>query len=115
MIESLRPTAKGGHASSLSNRAMIQAISFGLIRTFRHKKHRPKHLKSLPVDFRCGPIGRVLKMERGTRNDDSFATAARRSFKPQLQKQVCGNRSVAHFSFGDRRISDFQATLQELF
>jgi hypothetical protein len=46
MIGSLRPTAKGGHASSLSNRTMIQAISFGLIKTFRRKKHRPTHLKS---------------------------------------------------------------------
>src|SRR5260370_29019596 len=49
MIGSLSPTAKGGHASSLSNRTMIQAISFGLIKTFRHKKHRPTANKSLPL------------------------------------------------------------------
>src|SRR5260370_3073315 len=49
MIGSLSPTAKGGHASSLSNRTMIQAISFGLIKTFRHKKHRPTPNKSLPL------------------------------------------------------------------
>ena len=43
MIASRRPTVKGGHASSLSNRTMIQAISFGLIRIFHHEKHRPTH------------------------------------------------------------------------
>src|ERR1035438_4481581 len=41
-IASLRHTAKGGHASSVSNRTMIQAISFGLIKTFRRKKWQRK-------------------------------------------------------------------------